>query len=113
MRGHVGSLLDYLGRDVPAEVRILKLAEETGEAAQALRRGRRPRGRGETGRPAWEWGGPRWYPVCPNHAEQVDDRDDHSAMIPAEKAKHLRWPGSMGSDARLLCCVKRDRSRLP
>jgi 8-oxo-dGTP pyrophosphatase MutT (NUDIX family)/NTP pyrophosphatase (non-canonical NTP hydrolase) len=36
MWDHVGSLLDYLGRDVPAEVRILKLAEETGEAAQAL-----------------------------------------------------------------------------
>jgi 8-oxo-dGTP pyrophosphatase MutT (NUDIX family)/NTP pyrophosphatase (non-canonical NTP hydrolase) len=32
----VGGLLDYLGRDVPAEVRILKLTEETGEAAQAL-----------------------------------------------------------------------------
>jgi hypothetical protein len=32
----VAILLDYLGRDVPPEVRILKLAEETGEAAQAL-----------------------------------------------------------------------------
>lgn len=32
----IDSLLDYLGRDVPPEVRVLKLAEETGEAAQAL-----------------------------------------------------------------------------
>jgi hypothetical protein len=35
MWDEVAVLLDYLGRDVP-EVRILKLAEETGEAAQAL-----------------------------------------------------------------------------
>jgi 8-oxo-dGTP pyrophosphatase MutT (NUDIX family)/NTP pyrophosphatase (non-canonical NTP hydrolase) len=36
MWDEVAVLLDYLGRDVPPEVRILKLAEETGEAAQAL-----------------------------------------------------------------------------
>lgn len=36
MWDQVDSLLDYLGRDVPPEVRVLKLAEETGEAAQAL-----------------------------------------------------------------------------
>jgi len=32
----IDRLLGYLGRDVPTEVRVLKLAEETGEAAQAL-----------------------------------------------------------------------------
>jgi 8-oxo-dGTP pyrophosphatase MutT (NUDIX family)/NTP pyrophosphatase (non-canonical NTP hydrolase) len=36
MWDHIGSLLDYHGRDVPPEVRVLKLTEETGEAAQAL-----------------------------------------------------------------------------
>jgi NTP pyrophosphatase (non-canonical NTP hydrolase) len=41
MWDEIASLLDYLGRDVPPEIRILKLAEETGEAAQALHRDER------------------------------------------------------------------------
>jgi 8-oxo-dGTP diphosphatase len=50
MWDEVDSLLTYLGRDVPPEVRVLKLAEETGEAAEALigMRGWNPR-KGKTG----------------------------------------------------------------